>query len=333
MIDGARQHFRPARGRYLVGAVSTERRAVLLAAVGEALAVVHLDGKSRTVLFRGNPFSFREIDVDTLLGAPRGTEARPKVVRPSSSVRSHHARIVGRLPVDVGDGPTIPEVLWCCFEDLRRRAVVAPRAHPRQRRKGKTKVEIVVRALYEAGLVGCADFEGLSGELLAQLKVFCPALEISAEVFADVLRLLLATKTCIVEHPSSRIWRIRLVGLNDPRSQLHRQFCKETVGLYKHEAPRAVPTDLLPTSSTTRPTTPPPTSPPDPRRAHRPARRHPRRRQRRRPSLSSSSPDRCCRARRRRLLCCSSPFRRRPKPRPALKRSPVRPPRSSTRRS
>jgi hypothetical protein len=263
VIDGARQHFRPARGRYLVGVVTTERRAVLLAAVGETLAVVHLDGKSRTVLFRGSLFSFREIDVDALLGAARGT-APPKVVRPPSSVRSHHARIVGRLPVDVGDGPAIPEVLWYCFDDLRRRAVVAPRAHPRQRRKGKTKVEVVVRALYEAGLVGCGNFEGLSGEILEQLKVFCPALEISAEVFADVLRLLLAAKTSIVEHPSPRIWRIRLVGLNDPRSPLHRQFCKETVGLYKHEPPRTVPTDPLPTSSTARPTNPPPTSPPDP---------------------------------------------------------------------
>ena len=262
VIGGARQHFRPARGRYLVGVVTTQRRAVLLAAVGETFVVVHLDGKSRTVLFRGSPFSFREIDVDALLGAPRGAAPRPKVVRPPSSVRSHHARIVGQLPVDVGDGPAIPEVLWCCFEDLRRRAVVVPRAHPRQRRKGKTKVEVVVRALYEAGLVGCGDFEGLSGEILAQLKVFCPALEISAEVFADVLRLLLAAKTSIVEHPSRRIWRIRLVGLSDPRSPLHRQFCKETVGLYKHEPPRTAPTDPLPTSSTARPTNPPPTSPP-----------------------------------------------------------------------
>lgn len=292
VIDGARRHFRPARGRFLVGAVTTERRSILLVAVGEALAVVHVGGESRAVLFRGSPFSFREIDVDGLLGSRRGTDQpapRPKAVRPSALVRNHHARIVGRLPVEVGDGPAIPEVLWCGFQDLARRAAVAPRVHAKQKRKGKTKLEVVVRALYEAGLVGCGNFEGLSGEIFVQLKAVCPGLEVSAEVFADVLRLLLAAKSCIIEHPTPRIWRICLVGLNDPRSPLHRQFCKETVGLYKHEpgTARAASTSSSSTPSSSRPDADERAAPMQPPGAPSP---HDHSEQREAPSSSTSEP-------------------------------------------
>ncbi|MCY1072572.1 hypothetical protein OV090_47945 [Nannocystis sp. RBIL2] len=253
VLDGARRHFRPAHGRHLLGVVETRRRAVLLATVGEALAVVHVAGKRRTVLFRGGPFSFRELDVDALLQTRRDVRtgaAEPKqeasAIRPPSSVRAHHARIVGKLRVDVGEGPTMDEVLWFGFEDLARRAMSVTLGAKRKR-KGKTMVSSVVRAIHGAVSVGCGNFQGVASELLEQLKALCPDLEISVEVFGDVLRLLHATGTCLLEQPSSRTWRLRLVGLTDPRSSLHRRFCEETVGLCRLDeaAPARAPKGSL----------------------------------------------------------------------------------------
>ncbi|MCY1010514.1 hypothetical protein OV079_34115 [Nannocystis pusilla] len=253
VLDGVRHHFRPAHGRHLLGVVESKRRAVLLATVGEVLAVVHVAGQRRTVLFRGGPFSFRELDVDALLqtrrdvriGAAEPKQAAP-AIRPPSPVRAHHARIVGKLRVDVGEGPTMDEVLWFGFEDLARRAMSVTLGAKRKR-KGKTMVSSVVRAIHGAVRVGCGNLQGVAGELLEQLKALCPDLGISVEVFGDVLRLLHATGTCLLEQPSPRTWRIRLVGLTDPRSPLHRRFCEETVGLCRLDeaAPPRIPKGAL----------------------------------------------------------------------------------------
>ncbi|WP_434425970.1 hypothetical protein [Nannocystis pusilla] len=276
VLDGVRHHFRPAHGRHLLGIVETRRRAVLLATVGEALAVVHVAGQRRTVLFRGGPFSFRELDVDALLqvrrdvrsGAAEPKQAAP-AIRPPSTVRAHHARIAGKLRIDVGEGPTMDEVLWFGFEDLARRAM-SVMLGAKRKRKGKTMVSSVVRAIHGAVRVGCGNFQGVAGELLAQLQALCPDLGISVEVFGDVLRLLHATGTCLLEQPSPRTWRLRLVGLTDPRSPLHRRFCEETVGLCRLDeaAPARTPkgSPVPPARSSQ-----PPTQEDDTERAARPA--------------------------------------------------------------
>jgi hypothetical protein len=255
ILSGVRHHFRPAHGRYLIGVVEAGQRTVLLAAVGEGLAVVHVAGQERMILFRGGPFSFRELDVDGLLrtrpdvrpGAAEPARAAP-VLRPSSSIRAHHARIAGKLRVDLGEGPAMSAVLAFGFEDLARRALSVTLG-PKKKRKGKTRVSSVVQAIFSAVRVGCGDFEGLAGEILEQLKVFCPELGICAEVFADVLRLLRATGTCLLEHVTRRIWRLRLVGLTNPRAPLHRRFCKETVGLCRLD-------EALPASTSAAPSVP-----------------------------------------------------------------------------
>lgn len=232
VVDGAPRHFRPARGRFLVGVAQLSRRAVLLVAAGESLAVVHVAGQARAVLFRGRPLSFREIDVDAMLRSQpsRGTRRleAPLAVRPPAAVRAQHLRIVGAVPVDVGEGPSIASVLEYGFGALARRAEAVKLA---SKRKGKTRVREVLDALYQALLAGCDDFEGMAGEVLSQLRALGPELDLTSAVFADVLRLLHATGTCLVERPTPRRWRINLVGLTDPRSPLHRRFCAETQGL------------------------------------------------------------------------------------------------------
>jgi hypothetical protein len=231
VVDGAPRHFRPARGRFLVGVAQLSRRAVLLVATGESLAVVHLAGQARVVLFRGRPLSFREIDVDAMLRSQPSRGARrpeaPLTVRPPAAVRAQHLRIVGAVPVDVGQGPSIASVLEYGFSALARRAEAVKLA---SKRKGKTRVREVLDALYQALLAGCDDFEGMAGEVLSQFRALGPELDLTSAVFADVLRLLHATGTCLVERPTPRRWRINLVGLTDPRSPLHRRFCAETQG-------------------------------------------------------------------------------------------------------
>jgi hypothetical protein len=46
IVDGAAYHFAPSHGRMLLGQVKLERRAVLLAAIDDMLAVIHVAGRA-----------------------------------------------------------------------------------------------------------------------------------------------------------------------------------------------------------------------------------------------------------------------------------------------
>lgn len=241
IIGGVRRCFRAARGRFLVGVVQEGRRAVLLASIGERLAVVYLEGKSRAVLDIKMPLHLREVDVDRMLPhrlAPtRSAEEEAEPIVSSVEVRAHHNRIVYGLKVDGAGGPPISEVLWCCFMDLARRAK-APKERARGvRLKGKLSVDRVVRALYQLALTGRPDLDGLTGDLLQQIKDHVPDFEITPEAFADVLNLLEATGTCLVSRcPGGRIRHIHLEGLNDPRSAHHLRLCQETSTSHCYDA-------------------------------------------------------------------------------------------------
>lgn len=143
IVDGRAYHFAPGHGRLLIGQVRLERRAVLLAAIGDTLAVIHVAGRTRSVLHVGKPHSFRELDVDQLLrlqgrkkpGSQQAELSGP--VRPPPPIEAEHHRIVHGLAVEVGTGPTIAQVLGACFEDVadRARALKAPApARPKERK-------------------------------------------------------------------------------------------------------------------------------------------------------------------------------------------------------
>ena len=53
IVDGRAYHFAPAYGRRLIGLVKLERCAVLLAAIGDTFAVIHIAGRARSVLHVG----------------------------------------------------------------------------------------------------------------------------------------------------------------------------------------------------------------------------------------------------------------------------------------
>jgi hypothetical protein len=242
-VGGVRNRFLPAQGCSLVGVVQLGAAAVLLSALGERIAVVYVEGGSRVVLDIKSPLGLGEVDVDGMLGfhRPRGACAsvrrdvasaeRPSGVPAESSpaIWEHHIRIVRGSPVDVGSGPTISEVLRGCFEDIVRRVEALKR--PGQKLKGKTKLRAVLDVLLRLALSSCPNLVGRSGEVLAEIRGRAPGLEITVEAFSDVLNLLRAAKTCLVQRDEKeRTWRINLTGLADPRSTLHARLCKETAG-------------------------------------------------------------------------------------------------------
>jgi hypothetical protein len=247
---GVRYRFLPVQGCSLVGVVQLGKAAVLLAALGERIAVVYVEGGSRVVLDVKSPLGLGEVDVDRMLGFHRPRSASAKVrrggglvetpaevpVEPSPAIQAHHIRIVRGSPVDVGSGPSISEVLRGCFEDIARR--VEALKQPGRKLKGKTKLRTVLGVLLRLGLNSCPNLVGRSGELLAELKERAPGVEITVEAFADVLNLLRKAKTCLVQRDErERTWRINLAGLADPRSALHVRLCKETAGRLRiHDA-------------------------------------------------------------------------------------------------
>jgi hypothetical protein len=235
-VDGNRFYFAPARGRLLLGQVRLERRAVLLAAIGDdQIAVIHVAGRVRSVLHVGAPHSFRELDVDLQLrlqrrtgqGSARSDPLDP--VRPAATILAHHRRIVHGITVDMGPGPSISEILTACFEDLadRARALKASNGKPL---RGKRWIRHVTRVLCKLALLGVGDLVGRIGEIITAIQEHDSAFTITPEAMSDVLGRLQLLGTCVVDprDDGDRIWRLNLAGLCDPRSPIHRRLCRET---------------------------------------------------------------------------------------------------------
>lgn len=258
IVDGVAYHFTPSHGRLLLGQVKLERRAVLLAAIDDMLAVIHVAGRTRSVLHIGKPHSFREIDVDRLLRAqgrmrPRSQQVdRSGPVRPPPSIEAEHQRIVYGLAVDVGTGPSIAQVLAGCFEDAadRARALKAlpaitvggkkSRADTEasaRRARGKMWVRPVCRRFFRLAIRGHGNIIGRVSEIVDTLRFHFPDFNISCGAMADVLNLLRGLGTCLVDRENGeRIWTINLAGLRDPRSAQHGRLCRETEGWHPLDA-------------------------------------------------------------------------------------------------
>lgn len=235
-VDGDRFHFAPARGRLLLGQVRLERRAVLLAAIGDdQIAVIHVEGRARSILHAGAPHSFRELDVDLQLrlqrrpgqGSTRSDPLDP--VRPAATTLAHHRRIVHGITVDLGPGPSIPEIVTAFFEDLVDRAQALKASNDKPLR-GKRWIRHVTRVLCKLALLGVGDLVGRIGEIITAIQQHDSTFTITAEAMSDVLGRLQLLGTCIVgaRDDGERIWRINLAGLCDPCSAIHRRMCRET---------------------------------------------------------------------------------------------------------
>lgn len=263
LIGGREYPFKPARGRQLLGIVQLDRQAVLLAAADERLVAVLVDDGTTTVLPLGRPRRVREVDVDLLRAwarphAAATSKACDDPLRPSAGTKAHHIRIVPGRRVELGEGPTISQLLAAMFADIEARATTppklprckpaspapqaasvdaAPRWPKRPKLKGKTWVPLVLKYLRKMALEGSRNLVGLSGTIQATIQARFPEFKITGEAFTDALKLIAATGTCLVapHQKGERIWRINLEGLCDPTSAQHRRLCRETRGRVRVE--------------------------------------------------------------------------------------------------
>jgi len=232
LVDKVAYHFTAAHGRRLLGVVKCKRGAVVLAALGDEIAVIEVVGRRTSVLHVGKPCSFREIDVDAWRRCQQSSarDAEPAAPRRlSRATRAEHRRIVHGIEVDVGDGPTVAEVLEASFADLAERALALASTREKEF-KGQTKVTYVTGFLCEMAIRGYGNIARRIGELIKFIKECFPDFEITPALFADVLALLEATGTCVIapRRPRQRIRQLSLEGLSNPRSSEHRRLCRET---------------------------------------------------------------------------------------------------------
>ncbi len=263
LIGGREYPFKAARGRQLLGVVQLERLAVLLAAADDRLVAVLLVDGVATTFPLGRPQALREVDVDLLRAwarphAAATSKAPDDPLRPSAGTRAHHIRIVPGRRVELDEGPTISQVLKAVFADIEARATTPPkppkpprrkpaspapkaasadRAPKRPKLKGKTWVPYVLKYLRKMALEGSRDLVGLIGTIIAAIQARFPEFKITGEAFADALKLIAATGTCLIgpHQKGERIWRINLEGLCDPTSAQHRRLCRETRGRVRVE--------------------------------------------------------------------------------------------------
>lgn len=236
VIGGVPHRFQAAEGRFLVGVVRVGPVGVLLVTVEGALAVVHVEGKSVTVLHAGPVRGPIMVDVDVTLrltqpqrrpaqGPVQGPQARP--VRPDPKTQAHHLRITGNTPVDVVGGPPVDVVLRGCFADIVRRAEKLPPCRDGDKRRGLAVLGRFLDYLYKLAMEGKGDLVGVRRTILAKLRAHVSDFDISEDALSDAFALMLRVKTCIAQRDKLR-WTIRLAGLTNPRSELHRLLCKET---------------------------------------------------------------------------------------------------------
>lgn len=259
IFQGGRRCFRAVRGRHLVGVVEVDDVVVLLGAAGSSFLLIVRRGTSRHVIPTGPTHGLTELNLDALLpeldlGAnPRTRRRRTEVTRPEplEDVEGHHDRILhGLVPAPTSDRVSVPLVVQQGFRRLadrasasqrrRVRAAHGRRAHGRpdprravRRDRGARFVYRLVEILQHLGGVGCGDLVGRLGDLHARILEILPDEKFSAQALSDGLHRLAACGTCLVRKPSPRTWHVRLAGLTDWRTPLHRQFCAETPTAYR----------------------------------------------------------------------------------------------------
>jgi hypothetical protein len=252
VLGGVRHVFRPVKGTILLGVAQVGEAAVLLAAIGEQLAWVHVEGNTRKVLFVG-PLDVVEVDAERMLrlsAEPPTTslaskkrasrEARrqatakdatvpapPKFVRASASTEAHHDRILEGPKLDPADEARVERVLRRGFAEILRRAL-APAKRPKGGKLlGKKTVQLVLWMLCELAIRGRGDYVDMLGKIAALLRHDFPGHRFSDYALRKALILIVDTKTCILGRDGNT-WAIKTRDLRNPTSARHRQFCEET---------------------------------------------------------------------------------------------------------
>jgi hypothetical protein len=256
IVEGRRRTFRAVYGTILIGEIRLARESFLLAIRGERVVVVHApEGGALRSIAAAPPEELGVIDVDELcqlsgerggggegdsrVRASRGETKRRAKGRgdpdeqrevATNAVAAEHARLLASPSRGQEELATL---LRHCFGDLCGRALDPASRRRGEKMLGKMILPEVTDMLCELAVVGTSDLAGKTGELLELFKEWAPPgmrevwAGISARALGNALRLLRATKTCVIER-FGHTWRICLRELGDPRSRLHQRLCEET---------------------------------------------------------------------------------------------------------
>lgn len=249
---GARRLFRAVGGRHLVGVVEFDGVDVLLGAIGSSFFVIVRQGASRHVIPTGPSHGLPELNLDALL--PELERSTPRVRRRKADAEpqekiadlaDHHDRILhGQVPSPENPRVVVPGVIRQGLLRLADRAAAWQICRPRRARgkpalgraaqcavrrsRGTRFIYRLVEIFERLGAIGCGDLVGRLGDLCAKIRDLLPGVKFKEQALSDGLHRLHACKTCIVRKLSPRRWHVRLAGLTDWRTALHRQFCAET---------------------------------------------------------------------------------------------------------
>ena len=251
VFGGVRHFFRPALGSILLGVAQMGDAAVILSALGEQLAWIHVEGNTRRVIFVG-PLDVVEVDAERMLRltasppttnsasrkrAPRAETsatggndrppAPPKVVRASAAIEAHHHRILDGALLDPAEEARVARVLRRGFAGILRRALV-PATRPKGGKLlGKKTVKLVLWMICELAIGGRGDFVDTLGQIAALLRREFPQHPFKDYALRKALILIADTGTCILGR-NGKTWAIKTRDLRNPTSARHRQFCEET---------------------------------------------------------------------------------------------------------
>jgi hypothetical protein len=156
------------------------------------------------------------------------TRRRPAEVR-AAELAEHYARILGRQ-VDL----RVSAVVRTCLRRLPARLPI--------RGGDRRAVEALIERVLRLGDVGSPDLVGASSQIDADITRRLGEAAGDPRGVYRALRAMLGHTALVVRH-SRQIWELRLAGLADATSEVHRALVAETPALYCLPTPDAVPTE------------------------------------------------------------------------------------------
>jgi hypothetical protein len=158
-----------------------------------------------------------------------GQTRRPPAEVRAAELAEHYARILGRQ-VDL----RVSAVVRTCLRRLPARLPI--------RGGDRRAVEALIERVLRLGDVGSPDLVGASSQIDADIARRLGEAAGDPRGVYRALRAMLGHTALVVRH-SRQIWELRLAGLADATSEVHRALVAETPALYCLPTPDAVPTE------------------------------------------------------------------------------------------
>lgn len=115
--------------------------------------------------------------------------------------------------------------------------------------KGKSLLPMFL-SIFQNLIEAChGDLIGRTCDIIQQIKVREPDLDVTNEALSDVLHALTLSRSGLVARTSPRIWRVHLAALSQPSSEFYKKFC-ETMSKPLRTT-KGLPTDRARKSNTT----------------------------------------------------------------------------------